>query len=423
MSGQTDTSRLESVTYVFTEAAFGARTGSPTLKRLHCWNDQLSADLRYTAEPNNDERVRQHDNPPEIRGTTDGSKGFPLKCYFKGIPTAQKLSASATPALLSQHIVLAHAIGRGYYAVGCAISSAASASVFTVDATDTLRVGLLVEVEISTGVYERAVIQKLSAFTGAGDVTLETPLSTTPAGTHVRVVRSYCLTERGTSTVGVERKYVQDTGYEFRLLGGRGAMSFEFGDYEKAYSWTWTPELDSYQRDAALTSPSFGSYAAADDDMDPPMVWSPVVHLGASWVRGTTTRIEKFGMEIPGEWEKTFDGSTTTGVGGVVRTSGRPFAARIKLTLRADTAEAAVYAAKTIRSFMLESTSDTSTFTVYAPRLEYVAAMGVKPVAIGKRIAYECTFNCLAPTGRTGQTSPSAEEADLQFSPIVLGLS
>jgi hypothetical protein len=423
---QTDTSRLESVTKVATESAFAdlSRAGL-TMTRLHCLNSELGADLRYTAEANSDERVRQHSNPAEIRGTTDGSKGFPIKCYVKGIPSAQKLSAGASPSLLSQHIVLSHAIGRGYYAAGCTITSAASATVFTVDNTTNLRVGAMIEVETSTNVYELAVIKGLSAFSGSGDVTLETGLSGTPAGTGVRVVRSYCLAERATSTLIVERKYVQDSGYEYRLAGCRGGISLDFGDWNKPFTWTWTPELSAYQRDAALT-PSFGSYAAADDDMDVPLVWSPVIYLDTTieTASDTPVRVEKVSIEIPAEYEVTHNGSNTHGIGGVVRTSGRPFAAKVKLTIRADTAEAAAYAAKTIRAMLLRCTNSGSTFAVYAPRLEHAAAAGVKPVALGKRIGYEVTFNALPPTGRTAvQSSPSAEEADFMYSPIVVGLA
>lgn len=420
---QKDTSRLESVTYVGPEATFATRAGA-TMYRLHCVNDQLGADLRYSAEPNNDERQRQHDNPQEIRGTTDGSKAFPVKCYVKGIKSADKLGPGVSVTTLSQFVVLSHAIGRGYAAAGCTITSATSATVFAVDAADTLRVGAMIEVEMVSGAFELAVIKGLSAFTGAATVTLETGLSATPsADGDVRVVRSYCLTERGTSTMVMERKYVQDSGFEYRMLGCRGAVSFEFGDFNKAFTWSWAPECSDYQRDAALTSPSFGSYAPADDDMDVPLTFLPVCWLDATieTASDAALRIEKFGLEIAGEWELTHNGANAHGVGGVIRTSGRPFAARIKLTFRADNAEHAVYLAKTLRAFMLRNTTDASTFAVYAPKLEYVNAMGVKPVAIGKRMAYEATFNCLTPTGRTGPGSPTAEEADFLYSPIVLG--
>lgn len=423
---QVDISRLESVTKVATELSFADLTrAGVSMTRLHCINSELGADLRYTAEANSDERQRQHSNPAEIRGTTDGSKGFPIKCYVKGIPSAQKLSASASPALLSQHIVLSHGIGRGYYAAGCTITSAASATVFTVDDTTNLRVGAMIEVETSTNVYELVVIKGLSAFSGAGDVTLETGLSGTPAGTGVRVVRSYCLAERGTSTLVVERKYVQDAGYEYRLAGCRGGLTFDLGDWNKPFTWTWTPECSNYQRDAALT-PSFGSYGAADDDMDVPLIWTPVIYLDTTieTASDTPVRVEKVAIEIPAEFEVTHNGANAHGIGGVVRTSGRPKAAIVKLTIRADTTEAAAYAAKTIRGMLLRNTNNGSTFAVYAPRLEHAAAAGVKPVALGKRIGYEVTFNCLPPTGRTAvQASPSAEEADFMYSPIVVGLA
>ena len=421
---QVDRLDRERVTYVGTEeSAVGTRASS--MLRVHLVQGQgdIGAALTVDMVPINDDRVIRFDNPQHLHGLKGGAWGAP-QFLLKGVKSADRLGAGDTAVELSQHVLLAHGIGRKVAGIGCTIGTGSTRTELVVDAHTDLLVGEIIFVEISAGVYEAATI---SAFADATHITLREGLTTAPTnGLAVRGSYNFVPAETRTSTLSVEQKLTAGSGYEWRVLGAFGSLAFAFPDaFGKEIPVTLTGVgCHTWQGPTTLTSPSFGTSTPADDDMGSPFLWKPKLYLDTTITRQTDSpyRVEKCAFEFMSAPDPIPDGTADTGVKGFLDTAGRDGGvfARVTLTIRADTGEDTIFDADTIRSgLMTVDNADGSILALAFGR----ASLAAKPqkVTLGSgRTGYTLVLNLLRDT--LSAVGSGADELDLARAPFRLAV-
>lgn len=412
------------VTYVGTEeSAVGTRASS--MKRIHLVQGQgdVGAALAVDMVPINDDKVIRYDNPQHLHGLKGGAWGAP-QFLLKGVASGDRLASGDTAVELSQHVLLEHGIGRKSAGIGCTIGSGSTRTELVVDAHTDLKIGQVILVEISSGVWEAATI---TAFADSTHITLREGLTTAPTnGLGVRGMYNFVPAETRTSTLSVEQKLTAGSGLEYRVLGAFGSLAMAFPDaFGKEIPVTLTGVgCHTWQGPTTLTSPSFGTSTPADDDMGLPFLWRPKLYLDTSITRQSDSpyRVEKCGFEFMSAPDPIPDGTADTGVKGFLDTAGREGGvfARVTLTIRVDTGEDAIFDADTIRAGLLTvENSDGSVLALAFGR----ASLAAKPqkVTLGSgRTGYTLVLNLLRDTLTAASTN--ADELDLARAPFRLAV-
>lgn len=371
------------------------------------------------------ESPSRFDNPKHVLGKVVAGWG-PLNWHLRGVPSAERLVAAASPTTLSHDILFKHVFGQRYAAVGTTVSGTSS-STSNVDVASVTgrKVGELVAIETTAGIYEVRSI----ATVGSGDFDVAVALGTAPAtnGFIVRGVRTFVPAETRNTTLTLEQRLVLNggTSHEYRV---RGAMSSSFAwtlpDFGKIPTFAMSGQGIAYAGPAALSSPSWALGSdPADSDMDDPLPWTPVLQ-----VNGTTVRFEpgSFKLNYPQAADPIGDGSQASGIGGWLDTSGRDGGTFIsgEFNIRADSGEVTVYEAGTIRNFMLTCDPNHGATTTTLAFLEIPRAQIIerpKPVTLGSgRSGFTIKWKALLDTKTP--SSSSAADVDLARAPIRFGL-
>jgi hypothetical protein len=365
------------------------------------------------------------DNPAHALGRTIAGWG-PLTWLLRGVPSSQRLESGVTPSTLSHDILLKHAFGRRNAVAGTTISGTSSTTTsINITSTTGRKVGELLAFETAAGQYEARSV----ATVGSGLVTTSVALGTAPttATRIVRGVRTFVLAETRNTTLTIEQRMMVPggTAHEYRV---RGAMSssftITFGDFGKIPTLA-LQGLGTYAAGpAALSSPSWSlGSSPADDDMDVPLPWTPVLYVDGAVVRFEPGSLK---LTVAQNADPIGDGSTPTGVGGWLDTTGREGGMSVsgEFLIRADSAEVTSYEAGTIRNLLFVcdpnyGASTTTMCVVEIPRAQVIERP--KPVSIGAgRHGYLIKFKALRDTKTP--SSSSAADTDLALSPIRFGL-
>lgn len=414
----------ERVTYVgLEEVATGTRSSG--MERIHLVQSQgdIGGALGRDMIPVDDDRVIRFDNPQRVRGLKTPGWGA-LTAYLKGVKSADRLGAGATPAVLSQHVLLEHGLGRKSTGVGCTVGTGSSATVLVVDDNSGLKVGQLCFVELDDGTFEAATIITLTSTTG---ITLREGLTSAPSnGNAIRGSYTFVPSESRTSTLSVEQKLTGTSGLEYRVLGAFGSLAWAFPDaFGKPITFTLTGVGHSTsQGPTTLSSPSFGTSTPADDDMGALVLHNPTLYLDTAITRASDSpyRIEKMALEMMSAPDPIPDPTTETGQGGYVDTAGRDNGvfAQLTLTIRHDTAEETIFDAQTLRAGLIQwDCSDGSIVALSFGRAELVAKP-VKVVLGSGRSGMTLVLNLLRDTMTAGGSS--AELLDLARAPLRIGV-
>lgn len=371
------------------------------------------------------ESPSRFDNPAHAIGKVVAGWG-PLPWQLRGVPEAQRLVAAATPEMLSHDILLQHALGRRVAIVGT-VTSGTSSTTTNVDVASVTgrKVGELVAVETTSGKYE---VRAISAV-GSGDFDVEVALGTAPAanGRIVRGVRTFVPAETRTSTLTIEQRLMVPGGtpHEYRVRGAFSSQfTITFGEFGKIPTLSIQGGAMTFAGPAALSSPSWALGSdPADDDMDAPLPWTPVLY-----VDGVATRFEPGSLKLmlPQAADPVGDGSKPSGIGGWIDTSGREGGTFIsgEFTIRADADEVTSYESGTIRNLMWvcdpnHGAATTTMFVVEVPRAQVIERP--KPVSLGSgRYGFTIKFKALLDTKTASSTA--AADVDLARAPIRLGL-
>lgn len=365
------------------------------------------------------------DNPAHALGKTIAGWG-PLTWMLRGVPSAERLESGVTPTTLSHDLLFKHAFGRRN-AVAGTTTTGTSSTTTNVDLTSATgrKVGELIAVETVAGIYE---VRSISAV-GASDFDVTVAFGTAPAaaGRIVRGVRTFVPAETRNTTLTIEQRMMVPggTAHEYRV---RGAMSssfaLTFGDFGKIPTFAVQGAAISAAGPAALSSPSWSlGSSPADDDMNAPLPWTPVL-----LVDGTAMRFE------PGSFKLTYaqsadpigDGSQASGVGGWLDTSGREGGMSVngEFLIRADSAEVTSFESGTIRNLIVMcdpnyGAASTTMCVIEIPRAQVIERP--KPVSIGAgRHGYLIKWKGLRDTKTP--SSSSAADTDLAYAPIRFGL-
>lgn len=421
---QVDRLDRERVTYVGEEeSAVGTR--SAAMKRVHLVQGQgdVGAALTVDMVPVEDDRVVRFDNPQHLHGLKGGAWGAP-QFLLKGVKSADRLGAGDTAVSLSQHLLLAHGIGRLSAGVGCTVGTGSTRTDLVVDDNTGLYAGQVIIVEIAAGVFEAATITALSSTTG---IALREGLTSAPTnGLAVRGAYTFVPAETRTSTLSVEQKQTAGSGLEYRVLGAFGNLAMAFPDaFGKPIVCTLTGVgCHTWQGPTTLTSPSFGTSTPADDDMGSPFLWKPKLYLDTTITRQSDSpyRVEKCAFEFMSAPDPIPDGTADTGVKGFLDTAGREggIFARLSLTIRMDTGEETIFDADTIRSAIITvDNADGSMLALTIGR----CSLAAKPqkVTLGSgRTGMTLVLNLLRDTITAATTG--AEEIDLARAPFRLAV-
>lgn len=421
---QIDANIAEIITGLGAESATGTQASTITRIALVKGSILNTGFAREMLEVPTESPVRW-DNPAHVIGKTIAAWG-PLTALLAGVPDAERLVSGVTPTLLSLDILLQHAFGRRV-AIAGTTTSGTSSTTTTVNLTSATgrKVGELIAVETTAGQYEVRSI----ASVGSSDFTVGTAFGTAPnaSGRIVRGVRTFVLAETRNATLTIEQRMMVPggTAHEYRV---RGAMSnsftLTFGDFGKIPTIALSGLGTYIEGPTALSSPSWSLGSnPADSDMGPLLPWTPVL-----FVDGTATRFEpgSFKLTIAQNADPIGDGSTQTGVGGWLDTSGRDGGISVQgeFLIRADSAEVSSYTSGTIRNFLLTcdpnyGASTTTLAAIEIPRAQVIERP--KPVSIGAgRHGYLIKFKGLRDT-KTASSS-SAQDTDLARAPIRFGL-
>lgn len=406
----------ERVTYVgIEESAVGTR--SAAMKRIHLVQGQgdIGAALSSEMVAVDDDRVIRFDNPQRVQGLKLPAWGA-LTSHLKGVKSADRLVSGATPAVLSQHLLLQHGLGRLSTGVGTTIDGGTSTVTELVVADNSnLEVGQIIFVELDDGSYEAATITALTSTTG---ITLREGLTSAPGDTNiVRGAYNFVPAESRTTTLSVEQKLTGTSGLEYRVLGGFGSLAFAFPDaFGKPITFTLTGVgCSAHRGPETLSGPSFGTSTPADDDMGPLVLHLPKLYLDTTITRASDSpyRIEKIALEMMSAPDPIPDPTQETAQNGFVDTAGRDNGvfAQLTLTVRMDTAEETIFEDGTLRAGLVTwDCNDGSIAALSFARAELVA----KPqkVTLGSgRTGMTMVLNLLRDTMTAGGSS--AEQLDL----------
>ena len=421
---QIDNLDRERVTFVGNEeSAVGTRSSG--MERIHLVQSQgdIGGALGSEMIPVDDDRVIRFDNPQRVQGLKTAGWGA-LTAYLKGVKSADRLGAGATPAVLSQHVLLEHGLGRKSTGVGCTVGTGSTATVLVVDDNSNLKVGQICFIELDDGTFEAATIITLTSTTG---ITLREGLTSAPSnGNAIRGSYTFVPSESRTSTLSVEQKLTGTSGLEYRVLGAFGSLAFAFPDaFGKPITFTLTGVgCSTHRGPETLTSPSFGTSTPADDDMGALVLHLPKLYLDTSIARASDSpyRIEKMALEIMSAPDPIPDPTAETGIKGFVDTAGRDNGvfAQLTLTVRLDTAEETIYEAGTLRAGLITwDCNDGSIVAMSMGRAELVAKP-VKVVLGSGRSGMTLVLNLLRDTLTAG--SATAEALDLARAPLRIGV-
>jgi len=421
---QIDALIRETITGIGEESSPGSQAATITRVSLNSGSLLNTGFAREMLEVPAESPVRW-DNPAHALGKTVAGWG-PLPWMLRGVPSAERLESGVTPTTLSHDILLKHAFGRRTAIAGTTTSGTSSTTTNVDVASATGRkVGELIAVETTAGQYE---VRAISAV-GASDFDVSVAFGTAPAanGRIVRGVRTFVLAETRNTTLTIEQRMMVPggTAHEYRV---RGAMSssftLTFGEFGKIPTLALQGASISASGPAALSSPSWSLGSnPADDDMDAPIPWTPVL-----FVDGTAMRFEpgSFKLTIAQAADPIGDGSTATGIGGWLDTSGREGGLSVsgELLIRADASEVTSFEAGTIRNFMVvcdpnHGAATTTMCVIEIPRAQVIERP--KPVSIGSgRHGYLIKWKALRDTKTP--SSSSAQDTDLAYTPIRFGL-
>ena len=414
----------ETITGLGTESSAGSQASTITRISLVQGSILNTGFAREMLEVPAESPVRW-DNPAHALGKSTVGWG-PLTVQLAGVPEAERLVSGVTPSALSHDVMLQHAFGRRV-AIAGTTTTGTSSTTTNVDLTSATgrKVGELIAVETSAGQYE---VRSISAV-GASDFDVSVAFGTAPAasGRIVRGVRTFALAETRNGTLTIEQRMMVPggTAHEYRV---RGAMSssftITFGEFGKIPTLA-IQGLGTYSAGpAALSSPSWSLGSdPADSDMGPILPWTPVLYID-----GTAMRFEpgSFKLTVAQAADPIGDGSTATGVGGWLDTSGRESGISVsgEFLIRADSAEVTSYEAGTIRNLLIvcdpnRGASTTTMAVIEIPRAQVIERP--KPVSIGAgRHGYLIKFKGLRDTKTP--SSSSAADTDLARTPIRFGL-
>lgn len=414
----------ETITGVGAESAPGVQADTITRVRLNT-GSLLNTGFGHEMLEVPTESPSRFDNEPHVLGKVVASWG-PLNWQLRGVPADQRLESAATPALLSHDILLRHALGTRYAAVGTT-TSGTSSTTSSVDVASVAgrKVGELVAVETTAGKYEVRAVSSV----GASDLEVDVPFANAPAsnGLKLRGVRTFVPAETRNGTLTIEQliKVNGGTSHEFRARGAfSSSFTMTFGDFGKIPVLAISGGAISFAGPEALSSPSWSlGQNPADDDMGPPLPWRPVL-----LVDGVLATFEPGSLKLtyPQAADPVGDGTQRSGIGGWLDTSGRDNGTFIsgEMNIRADAAEVTAYTAGTIRNFLVmcdpnygEATTTGAVFEM--PRVQIIERS--KPVSLGSgRYGFSVKFKLLRDTKTPSSTS--ATDVDLARAPLRVGL-
>jgi hypothetical protein len=386
---QTNIVARERTTFVGEESAFGsvpAGTFPNAMTLFHAIGDDLSIDPTVEMLDVMDERVRRDDNVLKVKGLKLASKVGSLKGYLKATPTASQLTASATAGSLPQRLLCRHAFGVEYATAGSTVlGTASTTTVVNVAAGHgtRFRKGTWIAVEVA-GEMEAAKITNIST----DALTIAPALSAAPdtGGEIVRNLYNYTRGEANTNSLSVRQAFVGDTTAQHTFSGCYGNITFELPEWGKLPSMA-----------LALTATDFTvgaqsiSVAGGADPAGASAQWAPLVYLAAAVDRSTPLACTGVTYELMDETELVRDPSKTSTVASIVRTGGRPVAAKATVKLRFDNDYDAAFAADTSLSLVTIwkiGTGTTASFHI----LELPAGQLVgqpKRIKVGERLHME----------------------------------
>lgn len=412
----------ERITGIVKESTPGTHPGSG-VKRLTCTGESLLASgFKRTPIEVPAESPSRYNNPAHAIGVKIAGWG-PLNIQLRGVPSASRLTASGSTAVLSHDVFFEHGFGRRYAAVGTTISGSSSTTTTMDVASATGRkVGELLLRE-DTGEVRR--ITAISSTT----LTVAPAMATSPAdGEVIRALRMFVLPETRNLTLAIEQAFVQDGALQelHHVLGAMGELSFTFPKFGEIPTASLKGAAMDFAGPAASLDPVFFTTAApADDDMTGGCIpWQPQVYIN-----GTLTRVETdgFSLTISQKPDPIGDGSKPTGIGGWLDVGGRDggIAVQGKMKLRLDTAVVDDFDAGTIFHLLIACDPAAGVDTGAAAFWELARCQFIdRPVqvALGAgRIGYEISFKALM--GTDTPSSSAAADVDLARSPIRFALT
>ena len=357
------------------------------------------------------------DNPAHIAGKTVAE--WQATIQMRGILSADRLVAAATPAELSHDLLLEHGFGRRTAVVGTTVTGSGS-TVSTVDCTSVtgMKAGMIVLV----GSSPRRITSIAST-----TLTVAPALGGIPAtSTVVRGTRTFVLADARNKHLSIEQRMVDmasGTHTEERVLGAFGTMSMSFPAVGQIPTIAFKGQAISYQGPATLSSPSWSlGVSPADDDMGDPLCWYPKVY-----VDGTAYTIEPGSLKINVAQNITpvGNGAVRSGINSFLDTSGRDngMAVSGEFVIRIDHSEAtSTFDSGTIRHLLVHCDPDddvstvTTSVAIEIPRFQ-VTERPVRVDAGGGRAGYKIAFKALRDT-LTPASATTAEDRDLAYTPI-----
>lgn len=412
----------ERVTGIVREDTPGTHPGSG-VKRLRCTGDSvLASGFKRTMLEVPAESTSRYDNPAHAVGAKVAAWG-PLNIQLRGVPSASRLTASGSTAVLSHDVFWEHFYGRRYAAVGTTIAGSGSTTTTMDVASATGRkVGELLLRE-STG-----EVRRISSVSGT-TLTVSPAMGTSPAdGEVIRALRTYVMPETRAATLSIEQAFVQDGSLQelYRVVGamGEGTLTLpKFGEIPTAALKGSAVDFDGPE--SSLSPAFFTSAAPADDDMTGGCIaWHPVLYLD-----GVAVRVETEGLSITfGQKPDPIpDGSRPTGIGGWIDTGGRDSGISVqgKMRVRLDPARVTQMEAGTLFHLLLTCDPSGGISTGAAAYWEVARAQWIDrpvPISLGAgRVGYELSWKALL--GTDAPSSSSAQDVDLARSPIRFGLT
>lgn len=357
------------------------------------------------------------DNPASIAGKTIAE--WQATIHMRGVPSAQRLVAAATPAELSHDILLEHGFGRRTAVVGTTVTGAGSTTT-TVDCVSVT--GVKVGMMILVGPYLRRV-------TGIASTTLTVApaLPGAPAAAVVvRGTRTFVLADARNKHLSIEQRMVDlasGTHTEERVLGAFGTMAFNLPAIGQLPTIAFKGQAISYSGPATLSSPSWSLGAdPADDDMGDPLPWYPKVYLDGS---AYTIEPGSFKITVAQNATQVGNSANRSGIGSFLDTSGRDngIAVSGEMMIAIDHSEAtSIFDGGTLRHLLVQCDpdDDLSTVTTGAafecPRIQLTE----RPVRVdigGGRAGYKLVWKALRDT-LTPASATTAEDRDLAYTPI-----
>ena len=358
----------------------------------------IVGDLAEEMLPVLDEKVRRMDAQQPVHGLKIATKVGGLKCLLKATPASGQLTSTCAfgtaATSLTPRLLLRHAFGTEYAAVGTTISGTASTTTVLGVADGTvLKKGSFIAVQTGATLIEWAKVINVDLTTTPDEVTVYPALSAAPTtnGWIVRNLYNYAPAETNTKSLCIQQKFVGGSGEEtsHTYNGCYGDLSFDLPEPGKLPSMTLGMTATSYTLGDTLTT------GVGTDEMGAAAHWAPSIYLGTTTTRATTLVNEGCTIEMKDTVELVRDPSATQTVSSIVRTGGNPAAVKLGAKVRFDSTYDASFSADTAyECYIVQKigTGLTASFWIFhVPVAKLVAPP--KRVNVGSRLHMELSFN------------------------------